>query len=230
MKIATLLLPCGLLATAVSARAQATLVSFAFTNQSSPTATLTATSLATNLSATTFAVSDGSFTSTNFTTSAPPNTPAIADSGSWSAATPTKYFSFTITPDAGFQANITGISFDYRQTSTGAANFQIDLGSQTNAASGTFLRDSSWYSITPTMTAASFGDTTEIRIYGYGGGTGSFAIDQVTLYGSMSAIPEPSTYAAIAGAISLVGAMLRRRRQRHSSAKPEAEGSSCIKS
>lgn len=55
---------------------------------------------------------------------------------------------------------------------------------------------------------------TDIRILVYGGGLDSgTAIDEVELYaGSLSAVPEPSTYAALAGVAALGFAAWRRRR------------------
>ncbi len=42
----------------------------------------------------------------------------------------------------------------------------------------------------------------------------STSVDGLSLGGSVSAIPEPSTYAAIFGALALVGTVWHRRRQR----------------
>lgn len=193
--------------------AQTTLVSYTFGDQSTPTTALTATSVASNLTAGLFSVSDGSFTSTNFTTDSPPNSPAVSDTGSWNDGTPTKYFSFTVTPASGYQFNVTSISFDYRQTSTGAASYQIDVGSNSNVTSGSFSVNTGWQSLSSSITVNALSGSTEFRIYGYGGSNGGFAIDQVTLQGNVSAIPEPSTYAAIAGGLALLGTMWWRRRQ-----------------
>lgn len=189
---------------------QAQIVTFNF-NSGTP---LVASSHDANLTVTNFAVSDGSFTSTAFTTGSPPDSPAVADSGSWNAASPTKYFSFSFTIADGYVASITGISFDYRQTSSGALNYQVDVGSSSNVASGTFTRDSAWYQVSQSITLSSLTGTNEVRIYGYAGGTGSFGIDRVSLTGSLTAVPEPSTYAAILGAVTLVGVVAVRRRKK----------------
>ena len=45
---------------------------------------------------------------------------------------------------------------------------------------------------------------------------GAFRIDDVSFYGSASAIPEPSTYAAILGIAALGGVVWHRRRQHQS--------------
>jgi hypothetical protein len=198
------LLPC--------AHAQA-IVTFNFNDQSSPTATLTASTVASHLTVGTFSVSDNAFTSTNLTTGSPPDSPAVGDTGSWNASSPTKYFSFTVTPDAGYSLTITGISFDYRQTATGAANYQINIGANTNVASGSFSTDSAWHSVSSSLTLTALTNGTEVRIYGYNGGVGSFGIDRVTLNGSVTAVPEPATYATIAALCAFGFAAFRPKRK-----------------
>lgn len=197
-----------------------TLVAFNFNDQSNQTATLTASTLASNVTANIFSVSDGGFTSTNFTTSSPPDSPAVSDSGSWVAATPTKYFAFTVTPSSGYSVVITNISFDYRQTASGALIYQVNIGQNANLASGSFTTDSAWHLVSQSITLSALTNANEVRIYGYGngsGGSGSFSIDRVILTGTVSAIPEPATYAAIFGAVALVSAGWHCRRQKQKS-------------
>ncbi len=165
----------------------------------------------TGASSSAFSVSDGSFTSTAFTTESPPNSPAIADSGSWNALSPTKYFSFTVTPLAGYTLSLTTLTFDYRQTGTGALNYTISAAGTQIGSAGTFTRDSTWRSVNHALNLSNITTATEIRIYGYGGGSGSFGIDTVTLNGTAS-IPEPSTYALVFGALALACAVIHRRR------------------
>ena len=191
-----------------------TIVQFNFNTTTSDTTILTASTLDGNLSSSLFSVSDGSFTDTTSTTGTPPDGNAIREAGSWNAVSPTKYFSFTITPDVGQELSITGISFEYRQTASGALNYQVDVGGNTNVASGTFTRDSTWRSVNDSVTLSGITSATEIRIYGFNGGTGSFSIDTVTLTGSVSAVPEPSSFAALVGLGVLGFAGLRRRHQR----------------
>ena len=211
LKIVALSFVVELLALATHAQ---TLVAYDFNNQTTPTATLTASTLASHVTAGLFSVSDGGFTSTNFTTATPPNSPAVSDSGSWNAASPTKYFAFTITPDSGYALSITNISFDYRQTGSGALNYQVDIGASTNLASGAFTQDSTWRSVSSSITLSALTVGTEVRVYGFNGGTAAFSIDRVTIAGTTTAIPEPSTYAAIFGAAALAAAAWHRRRQR----------------
>lgn len=172
---------------------------------------LSASSTASNVGATDFTVSDGTFTSTTFGHSG--NGDSVYDGGSWSAVTPTKYYSFTITPTSGYEVSLSGISFDARQTPSGALDYTVEVGG-TSVATGTFTRDSDWYSISKSITLSSLSSATEVRIYGYNGGGGNFAIDNVTLSGTVSAVPEPSTYALIFGAATLGFVVFRRRTKR----------------
>lgn len=191
--------------------AQGNLVTFAFTDQSSAAATLAPTSVAPHLSAGSFAVSDGAFTSTNFTTGSPPDAPAVAEGGGWTSTTPAKYFAFTITPDAGYQLDVTAISFDYRQTSTGPANYQVDVGLITNVVSGGFLTDSTWHTLSSSVDVGGLASAQQVRIYGFNGGSGSFGLDTVVLSGSVTAVPEPAAMAAYAGIVMLAAALKRQR-------------------
>ncbi len=110
--------------------------------------------------------------------------------------------------------SITGISFDYRQTASGALNYQVDIGSNSNVASGGFTRDSAWHQVAHgSITLSGLTGSNEVRIYGYSGGAGSFGIDRVILTGAVTAIPEPSTYAAIVGAVALAGVVIHRRKK-----------------
>ena len=172
---------------------------------------LSASSTAANVGATDFAVSDGTFTSTSYAHSG--NGTAVYDGGSWNAVSPTKYYSFTITPNSGYEVSLTGISFDARQTASAALDYTVTVGGST-VASGTFTRDSSLYTITKSITLSSLSSGTEVRIYGYNGGSGNFEIDNVTLSGAASAVPEPSTYALIFGAATLGFCVYRRRAKR----------------
>lgn len=60
------------------------------------------------------------------------------------------------------------------------------------------------------------GDLFTFRLIGTGGNAdvfNGFIVDHVTVYGSVSAIPEPSTYAALLGFTAIIGAMVHRRRR-----------------
>jgi hypothetical protein len=206
--IVLLLTTCALVATG-----SAQVVVYNFNDQSNATAVLTASSVATNVGASLFSVSDSAFTSTNYTTGSPPDTPAISDSN-WQGTTATKYYSFTITPTAGYSITLTSLTFDYRNSGTGPASFEITAGGS-SVGTGSLTNDTTWRSLNQSITMSSITSASEIRIYGYNGSgsSGTFAIDRVTLNGTVTAVPEPSTYAAILGGVALLGVIAIRRRK-----------------
>ena len=139
------------------------------------------------------------------------------------------YIQFVITPLSGATFTPTSFDFTWDRSSTGPSSatlrssfdgFASDLGTVTGMVSGGFATTT-----TRTITITGLTDlsvATTFRLYGYGatatGGTGGFDIGtnavNVQLSGTASAIPEPSTYAAIFGALALVGTVWHRRRQR----------------
>lgn len=137
------------------------------------------------------------------------------------------YFSVNLAVESGYTVSINSISFGSRSTSTGPQAAAIY--SSTNSLGGDFgmsalSNNSAWGKYTPTLTSITGTSTIELRIYGYGG-TGSanastinWRIDDLRVSGTVSAVPEPSTYAALAGAAALLGVMVHRRRQRLASA------------
>lgn len=130
------------------------------------------------------------------------------------------YFQFTLTPDSGYQVNVTNISFGSRSTPTGPTSLSIrsSLDSySTSLASDSSLTAGVWSRKTPALTSISSTGALTIRLYGFGG-TGSpsganWRIDDFTVNATVSAIPEPATYAAIFGGLALLGVMLQRRRK-----------------
>ena len=137
-------------------------------------------------------------------------------------------FQFTLTPDEGYSLTISNISFATRSSSTGATQVAVRSsidGFGTDLATGA-SPNGSWSLLSPgsfsSITATS---PVTIRIYGYGNtlsstGTANWRIDDLSVNASVSAIPEPSTYAAIAGAGSLLGAIWWRRRNRNRAVEP----------
>jgi hypothetical protein len=85
-------------------------------------------------------------------------------------------------------------------------------------AAGTITGDSAWHSSgSLSMTLSGLSAPITLRIYGSGASSslGTLRIDDVTLSGSVTAVPEPATYASILGIAALVGAAIRRRRMQH---------------
>lgn len=206
-----------LLATLGVARAQ--IVTYGFGTALSPTTA--ATSVTTNLAASTFAGNLGSPTLGS-------GTPVFsAGSGgsfftasSWTGLAPgTNYFEFTLTPSAGHEFSLTSISLGYRVTGTGPTAFAVRSSADAYATSLTnssIINDSAWHSSgTLSINLSSLTTATTFRIYGSGAssGSGTFRLDDVSLGGvvALAAVPEPSTYATIVGAIVFAGVVVRRR-------------------
>ncbi|MFA6287064.1 MAG: hypothetical protein WC661_06715 [Opitutaceae bacterium] len=151
-----------------------------------------------------------------------------------------RYFQFTITPDSGNQVALSALSFNYGAiTASGSFpqagapitvafevrssvdNFTTSIGSVSasfnqseNNVTGLYtinLTSISGYSLLTTATT--------FRIYAYfSSGTPGYSdssrLDNVSLTGTVSAIPEPSAYAAGMGVIALCGAVAFSRRRR----------------
>jgi hypothetical protein len=137
------------------------------------------------------------------------NIQAGAVAGALNPASST-YFEFTLSPNAGFAINATGLQLGSRATSTGPTTitlrssidgFVADLAIVSQAA------DSTWRLLTlPGFNIT--GDTgvpVTFRIYGSGGtsaSAGNWRVDDITL--TATAIPEPGTYMLLASARSCV--------------------------
>jgi len=139
----------------------------------------------------------------------------------WTGGAPgTNYFEFTLTPDFGYGLSLSSISFGYRATGTGPTAFAVRSSSDvfsSTLASGTITNDSAWHSTGPlSITLSSLTAATTLRVYASGASSslGTLRVDDVTLSGSVTAIPESSTYAAIFGLLAFAGGLLHRRRMR----------------
>lgn len=140
------------------------------------------------------------------------------------------YLSFSITPSAGNTLSISSITLT-SGVSTAVTDFNVSLlSSATGFTSANSLYNYSFgtagapaQSITLSGTPAlqSVSGSIEFRLYGWRdvSGTSTFRLrtlsgNDLVINGSTAAIaiPEPSTYAAIVGLVSLSGVLLRRRR------------------
>lgn len=188
-----------------------------------PTATPTAAaaSVASNLSASLFTGNLGS----PATGSGTPVYSAGSGGGfftatTWTGVAPgTNYFEFTLTPDSGHGFSLASISFGYRATGMGPSAFAVRSSSDgfsSTLVSGAIVNDTAWHSTgTLSITLSSLMTTaTTLRVYGSDASSnaGTLRVDDVTLNGSVTAIPESSTYAAIFGAVVLAAVMNRRRK------------------
>jgi hypothetical protein len=144
---------------------------------------------------------------------------SITQSG-WTGTTPgSNYFEFTITPSAGHSVSLTSISFGSRSTTTGptAYSFRSSAdGYGSSLTTNSLTNDGNWQASGTQSISLTFTGTTTFRLYANGASSagGTLRVDDFTLNGSVSAIPEPSTYAAIFGATALVGTIWHRCRQK----------------
>jgi hypothetical protein len=191
----------------------AQLVTYTFGSTTTPV--VSANQVAGDLTASIFS---GNLGSPSTGGSTPLSSGAYFTATTWTGSTPgTNYFEFTITPDSGFMFSTTSLSFDYRATSTGPSTLAIRSSADSYAAalgSFTTTADSTWYSSGVITTALSnLTVATTFRIYGFGASNagGTLRVDNVTLSGSVSAVPEPATFAFLAGAATLSLAAFRRR-------------------
>jgi hypothetical protein len=201
----------------LAANAPAQLVIFSFGSAGSPTNT--ATALDADLTASVFSGNVGTPTtgSTSPLYSAGSGGAYFTANG-WTGASPgTNYFSFTLQPSPGHEFSVTSLSFGYRTTSTGPTDFVVRSSADAYAANliaGILVGDSTWHSTgTLAFTLPGLDEATTFRIMASGASSslGTFRIDDVTLGGAVSAVPEPGTYALILGAAVLGVLVLRRR-------------------
>lgn len=133
------------------------------------------------------------------------------------------YYEVTITPSAGYQVTLSSFDFYYLSTSSGpdssALKFSDDSFNSTLASyvltkAVSTPAASDWRSASQSITAT-FTSSTTFRLYATGASSsaGAFRIDDVQFIGTVTAVPEPSTYAAILGGVALVGVMVLRRRK-----------------
>ena len=142
----------------------------------------------------------------------------FASQSGWTGTAPgSTYFEFTLTPATGQTATVTSVSFGARATSTGPTSYAIRSsqdGFATNLLTSSLANDASWRSTGSQSVTLTFTEATTFRLYGSGAssGSGTLRVDDFTIEGSMSAVPEPSTYALLAGSAALLGTWWHRRR------------------
>lgn len=144
----------------------------------------------------------------------------LSDNG-WTGTAPgTNYFQFSITP-SNASVSLTSISFGYREsgTSTGPVNFSIRSSADSYAAdlaTGSLTNtDNNWHSSGSSSITLTFVSTTTFRIYANGAtsGTPTLRLDDLTINGTVTAVPEPATVAVWLGLGALWVTVMRRRRR-----------------
>lgn len=139
------------------------------------------------------------------------------------------YISFTLTPTAGYSLSISSISLT-TGVSSAVANFHGELlSSATGFTAADSLHSYSFATTSaPIQTIALSGISVfqnlpggiEFRLYGWRdtSGTSTFRMrnlagNDLVINGAVTAIPEPSTCAAVIGVAALAGEFMRRRRR-----------------
>ncbi len=146
-----------------------------------------------------------------------------------SAITGDQYLSFTLTPSTGYAVSFDSLSL-LSGVSSATTSFHGEvLSSATGFNSGASLHSYSFSSTSAPLQSITLSGVSalqnvtgpvEFRIYGWRdtGGTSTFRLRSLTgtdlvLNGTVSAVPEPSTYAAILGALTLAGVAMHHRRR-----------------
>jgi len=212
---------------AAQARADSTILEYSFTSQSlAPTVTTA------NITGGSFSSTDGtaSFTTSN---SSPVSSGYTGSTGSyylnsnhWTSAS-SNSLQFTITPASGYELDLSSISFGYYTSGTGPSSYSITIGTNTPLTGSITQGSSSWslVSIPSLTTVVSSATTITVTFSGASSTAGTIHLDDFSLIGNvtLSAVPEPSTYALIGGvaALGLVGIQRFRSRRMKSAVQTE---------
>ena len=135
-----------------------------------------------------------------------------------------QYVAFTVTANSGFVLNLDALAFDIRRGLRGTQDYAVRSSVDTFATYIVFannvINDTSVRRQSIDLTSAAFQELTsiEFRIYfddrlNNSSSASDVFIDNLILSGSVSSIPEPSTYGLALGGLALAIAALRRRRK-----------------
>ena len=133
------------------------------------------------------------------------------------------FYTFTVTPSSGFSMDLSSLDINFDTSGTGPHDWGLFSSVDSFSSSiDTFTASDSGASHSLDLSGSSFNTLTasvEFRLVGHGAssGTGSAAFlgsgSDIVLNGMTSAIPEPSTYALIFGALALGVVVWKRRRK-----------------
>ncbi|MCC5789057.1 MAG: PEP-CTERM sorting domain-containing protein [Opitutales bacterium] len=142
-------------------------------------------------------------------------------SGAYAGARSDTGYTLTITADSGFTFDLDTISFRHRATGAGPGTVGISVNGTNFSGTGDSVSTSVG---TYTSDALSLTDLTEATIVLQGwdsGGTGNgeFQMNDLQINGAVTAIPEPSTYAAIFAGLAFGLVVWRRKFARRDSRK-----------
>ncbi len=131
---------------------------------------------------------------------------------------PSDYYTFTVTPNPGYEMTLTGLELDERRSGTGIRNwlirssldgFSLDL-QVFSVPDDTATRVNQGLVLGPSF--AALAGPVEFRLYGFGAESlsGTWRIDNLEVAGSITPVPEPGTCALMFGAGLLGFAWWRR--------------------
>lgn len=215
----------GMIVATTAARAQLVVFNFTGTSPGQNTPWTTTSTLASGITLTgwtlgsvTGSATNNRFTATGWSTG---STFSAASSGN-------DYITFSITPTSGNQLSLSGATVTYtlQNSATGPDFYSVrssvdSFGSDLSASSAALdatgtLTTSTSLTLPSSVAYTGLTGAVEFRIYGWGATAtgGTFSVNAWSMTGEVSAVPEPSTYAAIAGGLVLAGAVWQRRRTR----------------
>lgn len=227
-RVRAILLLFGIIVATTAARAQLVVFNFTGTSPAQNTPWTSTSTLASGITLTGWTLGNvtGSSTNNRFTAT----NWAGAGSSFSTASADNVYITFSITPTSGNQLSLSGATITYTLQNSGTGpdfysvrssvdSFGSDLSASSTALNTAGATTSTSLTLPTSVSYTGLTGAVEFRIYGWGAssGLGTLSVNAWSMTGGVSAIPEPSTYAAILGGVVLIGALWQRRRTRAAS-------------